>query len=254
MNIDSHIRKILGEIPAADREALHQKRIFFGHQSVGSNILSGVQALSQQRLVALEVVEGRAAAVLESHLGLAHAKIGENRDPGSKIRDFATLMRTGFGARADVAFFKFCYVDFESDAHVRAVFDEYRSTMATLEAEFPGTTFVHVTSPLTVVQSGPKAMLKSILGRKPAGVEANMARFRFNEMLKQEYEGKAPVFDLAAVESTYPDGSHAVFEQGGRSYPKLVDAYSSDGGHLNADGARWVAAHLVRLLATLPKT
>lgn len=251
VNTDAYARKIIEEIPTAHRESLSRNHIFFGHQSVGVNILSGIQALSRQGEFTLDVVEARSADACPDHPALVHAAIGKNLDPISKIRDFAAVMRGGLGAQTDIAFLKFCYVDFESGSRLAEVFSEYKSTMATLEAEFPRTTFVHVTSPLTVVQSGAKALLKSVLGKKPSGITANMARHQFNQLLRQEYQGKAPLFDLAALESTYPDGSRAVFEEGGRSYPKLIDAYSSDGGHLNENGARWIAAHLVAFLATL---
>ena len=253
MNTDPYVRDVLAQIPTTSLQALGRRHIFFGHQSVGSDILSGVQSLSRQGLVALDVVEGRSTEALGLRPALAHARIGENRNPSSKIKDFAALMHSGLGARMDVALLKFCYVDFESKAHLPEVFDEYKSTLAALQAEFPKLTIVHVTSPLTDVQRGPKAILKSILGRKPAGVAANVARHEFNQMMREEYEGKAPLFDLAVIESTYPDGRRALFREDGRSYPKLTSSYSSDGGHLNENGARWVAAHLIRFLATLPE-
>jgi hypothetical protein len=253
VNTAPSARKIVEDIPTIGRQDLGQRRIFFGHQSVGANILSGIQALSRDGTFAIEVVEGRSSEVLSSRPALAHAGIGRNLDPISKIRDFAEVMRAGMGAKADIAFLKFCYVDFQSDSNIQEVFDQYKATLAALKIEFPRTTFVHVTAPLTVVQRGPKAVLKSILGKKPAGVTANIARQKFNEMLRHEYEGKAPIFDLAAVESTYPDGSKATFQADSKSYPKLIDDYTSDGGHLNENGARWVAAHLIRLLATLPR-
>ncbi|MFH0799063.1 MAG: hypothetical protein V2A66_02635 [Pseudomonadota bacterium] len=41
------------------------------------------------------------------------------------------------------------------------------------------------------------------------------------------------------------------FEDGGRSYPALAREYASDGKYLNALGARWAAAHLLEILATV---
>jgi hypothetical protein len=85
-----------------------------------------------------------------------------------------------------------------------------------------------------------------------AGEEANVARSRFNALLRAEYAGKEAVFDLAAAESTYPDGRQASFDWKGASYPRLIAGYSYDGRHLNESGRRWVAAHLLRFLAELP--
>jgi hypothetical protein len=60
------------------------------------------------------------------------------------------------------------------------------------------------------------------------------------------------VFDLAAIESTRPDGGRETFEVEGRQVPALVPAYTDDGGHLNGPAAERVARQLVALLATVP--
>ena len=51
----------------------------------------------------------------------------------------------------------------------------------------------------------------------------------------------------AAVESTAPDGSRMGGTYGGATYFSLYSGYSSDEGHLNAEGSRraataWLAA------------
>jgi hypothetical protein len=111
---------------------------------------------------------------------------------------------------------------------------------------------VHVTVPLAVVQTGPKATIKRLLGRKRWGADANIVRHRYNELLRHEYGGKEPLFDLAAIEATRVDGGAATFDEGGATYPMLAPEYASDGKHLSDLGARWVAAHLVKVLAGLP--
>lgn len=239
------------DIPKATLEKLAQKRIYFGHQSVGYNIVEGLEALTREQPLGFKIVEARSPEALGS-AAFAHAKNGQNHEPVTKIRDFAdTLERGGLGARTDIAFFKFCYVDFPPGTDVEKVFAEYKSTLARLRNTFPSVKFVHVTSPLTVVQSGPKAFVKRMLGRRLGGVEANIARNRFNELMRKEYAGREPLFDLAAVESTRPDGRAVSFEDGGTSYPALAHEYASDGKHLNAMGARWAAAHLLKTLATV---
>jgi lysophospholipase L1-like esterase len=59
--------------------------------------------------------------------------------------------------------------------------------------------------------------------------------------------GSEPLFDLARIEATRPDGGTETLN-GVRA---LVSSYSSDGGHLNAAGADVVARALVTYLATL---
>jgi lysophospholipase L1-like esterase len=80
-------------------------------------------------------------------------------------------------------------------------------------------------------------------------VAENARREEFNALMRQAYQGREPLFDLAAVESTAPDGAGAVVEWSGRSIPVLAEAYSEDGGHLNEAGRLRAARELVRVLA-----
>jgi len=61
-------------------------------------------------------------------------------------------------------------------------------------------------------------------------------RGEFNRLLRERY-AEDPIFDLAAVTSTYPDGRRETFTLDGKTYESLVPAYTDDGGHLNAVGA-----------------
>ena len=238
-------------LPKTVGAALAGKRIYFGHQSVGYNIVDGLQAWNRDRPeLGLKIVESRSPDAFQSP-AFAHAKNGANYEPFQKIKEFAETIEGGVGAKVDIAFFKFCYVDFSPETDVEKVFAEYKTTLTRLREKFPRTRFVHFTTPLTVTQSGPKATLKRLLGRKIGGVEANMVRERYNELLRREYLGKEPFFDLAKVEATRLDQRSASFDQDGKSYPTLAEEYASDGKHLNADGARWVAAHLIKTLAAL---
>lgn len=240
----------LREVPAAALQGLAQKRIYFGHQSVGVNIFEGLEALQGERPeLALRFVDARKPDAYDAP-AFGHGPIGRNEDPLAKIRDFADVLeQRGLGARTDIALFKFCYVDFPPGTDVERIFAEYRSTHARLRERFPAVKLVHVTSPLTVVQSGPKAVVKRILGRPLGGAEANIVRERFNDLLRAEYGGREPIFDLAAVEATRPDGRAVTFEEGGRAHRALAPEYASDGKHLNALGSRWAAAHLLATLA-----
>jgi lysophospholipase L1-like esterase len=70
-------------------------------------------------------------------------------------------------------------------------------------------------------------------------------------LLRKNYEGKEPVFDLARIESTRPDGTRETFTQDGKTYYALVPAYTKDGGHLNKLGRKKVAEQLLLLLVSL---
>ncbi len=223
-----------------------ERRIFFGHQSVGSNLLEGVATLGRGKLV---ITESRSAEAFTKP-GLVHTFVGSNDAPLTKIADFEKAMDE-VGGKAEVAFFKLCYVDFTDTTDVDALLAAYGAAMTRLREKHPTTTFVHVTAPLTLVQSGPKAFLKRLMGNAPWGERENAVRHRYNEQLRAKYKGE-PVFDLAAVESTRSDGTAQTYELGGKAVPALVPGFTDDGGHLNAAGQKHVAEALLRFLAQLP--
>jgi hypothetical protein len=107
---------------------------------------------------------------------------------------------------------------------------------------------VHVTVPLTTVEPAPKAWVKSILGRVTER-DAEVKRNQFNQKLRQTYTGVDPVFDLAEVESTRPDGSRTYFSHGNDRIYTLVPEYTTDGGHLNELGRRVAAERLLHVLS-----
>jgi hypothetical protein len=158
-------------------------------------------------------------------------------------------VNAGIGGTADVALFKFCYIDVDPSTDVARVFAEYESTMTALKARYPTTRFVHVTMPLRMVQSGPKALVKKALGQPLGGYAENMLRNTYNDKLRRAYEGKEPLFDLARIESTAADGSRTTFTSNGSEYFALNPPYTYDNGHLNDHGRLRAAEEFVRVLA-----
>jgi hypothetical protein len=108
---------------------------------------------------------------------------------------------------------------------------------------------VHITVPVTAVQSGLKPAIKRILGRAVAGVDDNLRRERFNEMMRRTYEDSEPLFDLARWEATSPEGSLAVWEGHSGRFHALRSQYTDDGGHLNGEGRRAVSTQWAVFLA-----
>jgi hypothetical protein len=150
--------------------------------------------------------------------------------------------------RLDVALFKFCYIDFSDSSDVDEIFSTYARTMDDLKQRYPEVTFIHVTAPLRTVDSGPGVWAREMLGRPNRAKLANVSRNEFNRRLKERYAGD-PVFDLAAVMSTWPDGRRESFRMDGVVYDSLVPAYTDDGGHLNPVGRTYAAAEFVRSIA-----
>ncbi|MBI5891269.1 MAG: SGNH/GDSL hydrolase family protein [Nitrosomonadales bacterium] len=241
-NVDTSLR--------ADLERIAQRRIFFGHQSVGINLLDGIAQLSKAAGVPVRIAEvSTASATPPATIG--HAFVAENRDPLRKLKSFEQAMGSQ-PSKLDIAFVKLCYIDFGTETNVKELFTRYQATLEKLHAQNPGTTFVHVTAALTTVESGFKIRLKQLLGKAPPGTAENLRREEYNTLLRQTYQGKQPIFDLARVESTAPDGKSETVKLNGIAVPVLVPGYSDDGGHLNDSGKLRAARELISVLAAIP--
>ncbi len=234
-----------------DLEAVAKRRVFFGHQSVGANVLDGLRRVATQEGVPLRIAQVEDASTIpEGTLG--HAFVAYNTRPDLKLENFARGLGPGGAADPDVALVKLCYVDIGPDTDAAALFARYRTALAALREKHPRTTFVHVTVPLAAVQRGPKAWVKRLLGRPVYGTADNARRAEYNALLRAAYARQEPIFDLAALESTRPDGSAETFDLDGRQVPALVPEYTDDGGHLNGPAAERVARRLAAVLATVP--
>ncbi|MGB7964573.1 MAG: SGNH/GDSL hydrolase family protein [Propionicimonas sp.] len=215
---------------AADLALVARTRTWFGHQSVGLNILDGIAEVYSENAVATPPIvswQERGTGAL-----IGHDFIGSNFEPIFKIEDFAAKVRGGVGAEVDVAVMKLCYVDIDANTDADALFDRYRETLADLEREHPDVTFVHVTAPLTT-------------GHSPD----NVNRERYNAQMRQAYADGGHLFDLAAIESTDPDGNRVKDRVDGDVSFAMYAGYSDDGGHLNATGSSLAAKGLVAVIA-----
>jgi len=236
-----------GEVTRERWQALGAMRLYFGHQSVGGNIVAGLEAvLAEHPEIPLRIVE---AATLDpaSGPGLYHARIGRNGAPASKTRAFSAIVDGGDPA---VGVLKYCYLDVTGDTDPAALFAEYRKAMDELRARHPDLVIVHVTIPLTA-NDGRREWLKARLRGRATARDLNVLRNHYNALLRQAYVGKAPVFDLARVESTTSDGRRTSFERNGVPVYYLAPEYTDDGGHLNAIGRRVAAEELLAVLAGL---
>ena len=225
--------------------ALKGKRVAFGHQSIGSNILSGIRTLAASAAIDVRVTESRD---LSAGGNIVHFTIGENGDPASKMKDFAATLRSAGTKDVDIAMMKLCYLDFDGGTDAGKVATEYIETLDQLAGEFPRVRFVAFTAPLTVRQTGPKAWAKRLLGRMPAGYAENVRRLQFNERLRARYGPERRLFDLARVEAE----GLGRYDYAGQAFEALNPAITTDGGHLNGQGEQRVAAALIELLAGLP--
>lgn len=251
VNDERRPARSIRELNDGTRAALAARRIFFGHQSVGANIMQGVADLVRANQGLTLQVVGPGEAWPASGGFFADGKVGTNGAPSSKTDDFAKQITESLGSRVDIAFHKYCYIDFPDGTDTEKIFGHYRDTMARLRTECPDVTFVHVTVPVTVVQTGPKAVIKRMLRRAPGGYADNIRREQFNVLMRRHYAGREPVFDLAAIESADMEGRQQRFEFNGQTGLALFPPYASDGRHLGEVGRRRVAEELIVLLASL---
>lgn len=249
--------EIAGEPPRTSRSdsratsTTAATRVFFGHQSVGADIVHGLSAVYAGTPTPLTLVESRARQAGSGGL-FQHAAIGANGDPLGKISDFAAVMNGEVGDGVDVALMKLCYIDFMSTTDPQAVFDAYASTMDALEKAHPDVVFLYTTAPITVdpgwVQKA-KSTFKVWLGRSDASTPENLVRGRYNDLIRERYASSGRLFDIAALESRLANGLHAGRDDGGQTYMVMNPELASDGAHLNDRGAALLAEELVRLVA-----
>jgi hypothetical protein len=256
---DSRMREVKQSTTRSEFDALSRlsrRTVYFGHQSVGANIVDGIRDILKDNpqpawtIMELEDVgAGRTPA-------LVHSWVGRNGLPLSKLDAFSDTLRRSAG-RFDVALLKFCFVDFSENTDVQGLFGRYVETFERLKTSCPGTTFVHVTVPLTGNPRGLKwiarNVVKRLIGRKVRDPKDNRPINEFNDLMRKKYLGKEPFFDLAAIESTRADGSRESIREAGFDLYSLAPEYTFDGGHLNETGRRLVALELLRCLAALPQ-
>lgn len=241
----------INEISGAQWQALATRKIFFGHQSVGRNILEGIRELeAQDSRIRLKIVSSADPEQVEGPALVEHS-IGRNGDPESKEQAFAAVVERGLGRQRGIAMYKYCYLDTLPSTNPEAMFARYRANVSALQRKYPELVILHISSPLTTVESPLKYWVKKALLR-PTDRDLNVKRNRYNELLRNEYAGKSPMFDLAEVESTRPDGSRSFFLSDGKPVYTLASEYTDDGGHLNGIGRRVAAEQLLIVLSSLP--
>jgi hypothetical protein len=173
---------------------------------------------------------------------------GKNGDPEGKIDAFAATIRGESRLKPDLAFMKFCFVDFNPRTNVDELFNYYRKTIDELKKEHPEIRFAHITVPLTERPTGLKWRIFRLIGKEVWEDEANVKRAEFDRLLKESF-GADPVFDLSRIEATTPDGHLTTFEERGQSYLSLYPGYTEDGGHLNTLGQQVAGKAFIHFMA-----
>jgi hypothetical protein len=266
----THPLPTIEDIPQTTWEAVAHKRILFPHASVGADIMAGVEDLLQENpQIPLRVVESNVPWTVNSS-GLIHFHWGElalwtqgqytSRGIFKKLDVFGDLMNVEtaegkLGDQIDMAFFKLCWADIKDDTDLNEVIAHYKTVMNQLMETFPNTKLVLMTVPLVGNPAGWEGMersiknrIKHLIGREPFSLADNQKINTLNDLLKREFDNTMPVFDLAKVESTYPDGRRSSNLHESKTVYSLATNYTDDGGHLNSWGRRFVAEQLLIFL------
>lgn len=237
----------------AQLKTLSGKTFYFAHQSVGYNIVDGVEKVLKRmgHPGLFSIKELKKGQPVPQH-GLLHSTIGKNGDPESKMQEFQAYLDERLGnTNPDMAMLKFCYVDIGKDTDVSRLAKEYSQAMSKLDREHPQTVFLYSTVPLRAFNSGWKASIKRLLGMDVWGDQANIKRNKYNELIRKKYAATGHLVDVADWESRFPDGREYRVDILGGRYAALIPAYTDDGRHLNGYGQQVVAGRLLEFLAGL---
>jgi hypothetical protein len=220
------------------------KTYFFGHQSVGVDLMDGVQSIDSQ----LVVKDVHLSDTITQQGVFYHAKIGQNRNPQLKVAEFCEFVSHN-AQNLSVAGMKFCYVDITSSTNTDSLFIYYQQKMNELAQLAPNVRLFHVTVPLRSVKDDFKSSVKEWLLNKDYGKKDNIARERFNELMREHYADNE-LFDLAKFEAQLPNGSINSFRSANGECMALCQEYTEDGGHLNQTGKTMMGARFIQFLKT----
>ena len=238
----------LKTISKAEWDALALKKIYFGHQSVGFDLITGMNnVMKEMPEIKLHIKETKLPEDFSQPI-FAHSKIGKNRDPKGKCDDFRAVMDSGVGNKVDIAFVKLCFVDIMKGTNAADVFKHYGKTMDGLRAAYPKVQFFALTAPLTAYENSTLVRIKRLFGFTLSNDEDNIVRNDFNKLVRAKYQATGDLFDLAGFESTRMDGRRVVFNKNGGDYFSMADEWTHDGGHFNEGGGKYMAKKLLLFL------
>ncbi|MCZ2076651.1 MAG: hypothetical protein LC130_16850, partial [Bryobacterales bacterium] len=106
-------------------DGLARKSIVFGHMSVGDDIVKGLtEIMAADARLQVRIVKF-SEAVAETRPAFVEGRIGKNRYPRSKDQAFADLLENGFGSRAEIALYKYCYADIDETTDIKTLAASY---------------------------------------------------------------------------------------------------------------------------------
>lgn len=218
--------------PKAIYEKIGQLKWYFAHASVGANMMDGITDLHamDKELYRFQGVSAQKTPPASTQVGVIYEHNRGNPGWKAKFDGFESCVSNGWHYPAiNIAMSKLCYID------QHASFKYYLHSMTNLETAFPETIIVYTTMPLMT------------------GADAdNFLRNAFNERVREWTRQNGRVlFDIADIEAHDPNGKLCTFQYRNKTYQKLCDSYTKDGGHLNETGRQLVAKGFYALAAAL---
>lgn len=244
----------LDAIDAACWSTLRTKRVYFAHQAIGSEVITGLRELMRTRPAAnLEIV---AYAEPDTSDGQTHTSFdapavvegpsGRRGNPERKIDEFVRFLRSSEGANIDIAMLKLCYGDIGRMTDTEQLFKKYMDAVEEIRRERPNIHLIHCTVPLKAEEHGAKARMKRWVGAGSAA--SNAARARFNDAVRTRFPAEQ-ILDIAKAESHRPDGTPMTVEHDKKLVPALCDEYTDDGANLNRRGQLLLAREFLVTLS-----
>ena len=224
-----------------DWNRIINKSIYFGHQSVGNNIVQEMNNIIKKNNLTYNVINSKNLSDFNTS-NFYHSTIGYNKNPKSKIDEFVKLMDGGLAEKLDIAGFKFCYADIRVNTDINELFDYYTSKLKYLSDKYPNVTFIHFTVPLVSKPRGLKGLIKIFF------YDHNAKRNKYNQLVINYYD-KNEVFDVAKYESTYHDGQKNIYR---KNRLALIDKYTFDGEHPNEFASNLIAQQFFSFLSDIP--
>jgi hypothetical protein len=232
---------------------ISQKNIYFGHQSVGENIITGIKKIisdNNQNEIVIKTYNNNDSLGRNYFL---HSNIGKNGNPQTKFDEFTSVVSILAGKNLNIAMMKLCFVDITKNTNIKDVFNSYSTIIDSLKHRYPEIKFIHFTVPLKSKPSWINYIKDKIKGNNNYDPKDNLARNRYNELVLSKYP-KDDIFDLAGAESTYPNGKRESELVDGKPCYILIKDYTTDGGHLNDLGRQIISEKLIQKLYEIIKS
>jgi len=238
-------------------KAALKKRVLFVHDAVGADITGAfAEAYRNAQLPEPQVAPWSQVMRTKSPV-FADAGAGRDGDTHAKLGTFAQLVNDAPQGSIDVALMDFSSADISADTDVAQVFNQYVATMDSLEGAHPGITFVYTTVPVTTENSWKQmdaGAVTGLLGATQPMWQSNIARERYNALVRQRYESSGKLFDIAALQARIKGNKVAAKQHESQTfyvmYPGIA---SSNGRRLNATGSVRLATELAQLIETVTR-